>query len=145
MKPKSVLCPIDYSPASMQALKHATKEATLREATLDLLHVWQPGADFDEQAPPIPFEAEMPREKIEADLRSIPLSFPTERIRVHATGGEPRHDIVQLAAELESELVVMGTHAHKGLKRWILGSVCEEVLRKCPCPVLVCRGPEKAE
>jgi universal stress protein A len=145
MSEKSVLCPIDYSPASMAALQLAVREATVRGAVLDLLHVWQPGADIVGDAPPIPFAAEMPREKIEADLASIPLSFPRDRVRTHATAGNAREDIVETARRLDSELVVMGTHAHHGLRHWIIGSVCEHVLRHCPCPVLVCRGPEKAD
>ena len=91
---KSVLCPIDYSPASMAAVKLAVREARIRDAMLDLMHVWEPGSDYAEQSPPIPFEAELPREKIESDLAAIPLDYPQDRIRVHATGGEPRHDIV---------------------------------------------------
>ena len=145
MKTTSVLCPIDYSPASLAALKLAVAEAKLRGANLDLMHVWQPGAEYSEGSPPIPFESEMPREKIESDLASLPVDFPTERIRLHATAGEPRHGIVEMAKQLDSELVVMGTHAHHGLKHWIVGGVCEEVLRTCPCPVLVCRGPGKAD
>lgn len=142
MKEKSVLCPIDYSAASMAALELAAREATLRGATLDLMHVWQPGSEYSGGSPPIPFEAELPREKIESDLASIPVDFPRDRIRTHATAGEPRHDIVETARQLGSELVVMGTHAHRGLQHWIVGSVCQDVLRTCPCPVLVCRGPE---
>ena len=142
---KSVLCPIDYSAASIAALKLAVSEAKLREAHLDLLHVWQPGSEYSEGSPPIPFEAEMPRAKIESDLASLPVDFPKDRIRLHATAGEPRHDIVETAKQLESELVVMGTHAQHGLRHWIIGGVCEEVLRTCPCPVLVCRGPDKAD
>ncbi len=145
MTAKSVLCPLDYSAASMAALTLAVREAKMRDAMLDLLHVWQPGSEYSEGSPPIPFEAELPREKINADLAAIPLDFPRDRIRTHASGGEPRHDIVEKAKELGSELVVMGTHAHTGLKHWIVGSVCEDVLRTCPCPVLVCRGPEKAD
>ena len=144
MTDRSVLCPIDYSPASMAALKLAVGEAKIREAMLDLMHVWEPGSDYSESAPPIPFESDMPREKIESDLAMIPVDLPSDRIRTHATSGDPRHDIVSKAEELSSELVVMGTHARSGLKHWIVGSVCEDVLRSCPCPVLVCRGPEKA-
>lgn len=145
MTVKSVLCPIDYSPASMAALKLAVREARIRDATLDLLHVWEPGSEYSESALPIPFEAKLPREKIESDLATLPINLPDDRVRTHAGGGEPRHDIVQKAEELNSELVVMGTHARSGLKHWMVGSVCEDVLRTCPCPVLVCRGPEKAE
>jgi nucleotide-binding universal stress UspA family protein len=145
MNSKSVLCPIDFSPASLAALRLAVKEAELRNATLDLLHVWQPGLEYTDGSPPIPFAAEFPRERIESDLASLSIDLPPERIRTHATAGDTRHDIVETAKQLGSELVVMGTHAHSGLSHWIIGSVCEDVLRTCPCPVLICRGPEKSD
>jgi len=146
MNAKSILCPIDFSPASMAALRLAVEEAKLRNARLDLLHVWEPGLEYTgEESPPIPFAAEFPRQRIESDLASLPIDLPAEQIRTHATAGDTRHDIVETAKQLGSELVVMGTHAHHGLSHWIIGSVCEDVLRRCTCPVLICRGPEKPD
>ena len=145
MSMRCILCPVDFSAASLAALRHAVFEAKLRDARLDLLHVWRPGLEYSGEGPPIPFAAEIPREEIEADLASLEIDLPPEQVQRHVTGGDPAEDIVKMATELDCDLVVMGTHARHGLRRWIIGSVCEPVLRHCPCPVLVCRGPEASD
>ena len=142
MATRSILCPVDFSAASLAALNHAVEEAKLRDARLDLLHVWQPGLEYSGEGPPIPFAAEVPQQDIESDLASLEVDLPPQQVELHVSSGDPAHDIVDLATQLQSDLVVMGTHARHGLRRWIIGSVCEPVLRHCPCPVLVCRGPE---
>lgn len=51
--------------------------------------------------------------------------------------GDPAREIVDRAREIQADLVVMGTHGRTGLKRLLLGSVAEKVLRLAPCPVLM--------
>ncbi len=52
--------------------------------------------------------------------------------------------MLRFAKETEADLIVMGTHGRTGLKRVLLGSVAELVLRKAPCPVLTVKVPQKA-
>ncbi len=145
MAARCVLCPIDFDAASLAALPLAVEQAKARDAYLDLLHVWQPGREYVKDGPPIPFAEEMPEEQIKQDLASLPIDLPAGRVRFHVTGGDkPAQDIVDLAAELDAELLVMGTHARRGLRRWIVGSVFDWVLHHCPFPILVCRGPEQS-
>ena len=53
--------------------------------------------------------------------------------------GIPVDIVSRVARELDAELVVVGTHARKGLEHALLGSVAERLIRTCPCPVLVAR------
>ena len=62
-----------------------------------------------------------------------------KRCVVHAAQGRPAEQITQLAAELDADLIVVGTHGRKGISRLLLGSVAEGVLRLAHCPVLVVR------
>jgi nucleotide-binding universal stress UspA family protein len=55
--------------------------------------------------------------------------------------GPPGEVLAQIASEHDAELVVVGTHGHTGLARFLLGSVASATLRHAPCDVLVCRGP----
>ena len=142
MKSRSVLCPIDFDAAGLASLPLAVEQAKAREASLDLVHVWQPGREYAEDGPPIPFSDEVPEARIKKDLAALPVDLPADRVRFHVTSGQPAQKIVELASQLDSELVVMGTHARHGLQRWIVGSVCEWVLHHCPSQILVCRGPE---
>ncbi len=62
-----------------------------------------------------------------------------ERIAVYVATGHPAERIVALADSIDADIIVMGTHGRTGLKRWVLGSVAEEVVRRAPCGVFVIR------
>lgn len=62
-----------------------------------------------------------------------------EKIAVYVTTGHPAERIVALATAIDAELIVVGTHGRTGLKRIVLGSVAEEVVRRAPCTVVVIR------
>lgn len=55
-----------------------------------------------------------------------------------AMGGAPR-EIVHLAEDLEAGLIVMGSRGHGGIRRALMGSVSDSVVRHAHCPVLVVR------
>jgi nucleotide-binding universal stress UspA family protein len=55
-------------------------------------------------------------------------------------GGPPGEVVTEVARERHAELIVVGTHGHTGIHRFLLGSVANSVLRHAPCDVLVCRG-----
>lgn len=57
----------------------------------------------------------------------------------HVAVGIPWREIVQAATNLEADLLVVGTHDYKGLKRMLLGSVAEHVAKAASCPVLIVR------
>jgi nucleotide-binding universal stress UspA family protein len=57
----------------------------------------------------------------------------------HLATGQPWREIVQFAERLAADLVVVGTHSRKGIRRLALGSVSEQVVRMSKCPVLVAR------
>ncbi|QTD94734.1 universal stress protein [Burkholderia anthina] len=72
-----------------------------------------------------------------------------KRMKAHGVTGTPQisnvapagediaQRIVSLAAEIEADLIVMGTHGRRGFQRLFLGSVAERVLRHAACPVLM--------
>jgi nucleotide-binding universal stress UspA family protein len=68
-----------------------------------------------------------------------------EKVTVHAMVGDPAREIVALAAELGADLVLVGTHGRRGVKRVLLGSVAEKVVRTAGCPVFVVRPKAHAE
>ncbi len=51
--------------------------------------------------------------------------------------GDAGHEICRVAAELPASVVVLGTHGRSGIKRAIMGSTSDYVVRHCVCPVLV--------
>ena len=61
------------------------------------------------------------------------------RVIPHLRLEAPAHEIAQLAADVEADLVVVGTQGRRGISRLLLGSVAEAVVRLAPCPVYVVR------
>jgi universal stress protein A len=59
--------------------------------------------------------------------------------RVEVTIGDPATTIIKQAAKLKADLVIMATHGRSALGRFLLGSVAEHVVRRCPCKVLTVR------
>ncbi|HEY3498332.1 MAG TPA: universal stress protein [Polyangiaceae bacterium] len=68
--------------------------------------------------------------------RSLPF---LDDIRAHQRVSFVAPEIAQLAADLEADLVVVGTEGKRGLTRLVLGSTAEATVRLAPCPVLVVR------
>jgi nucleotide-binding universal stress UspA family protein len=61
------------------------------------------------------------------------------RVVTHLLVGAPAQEIVWLAAHVDADLIVVGSHGRKGLSRLLLGSVAERVVRLAGCPVHVVR------
>ena len=61
---------------------------------------------------------------------------------VRVRTGSAATEIIEVAAALPADLIVISTHGHTGLKHVWLGSVTEQVVRRAPCPVLVVREHE---
>jgi nucleotide-binding universal stress UspA family protein len=61
-------------------------------------------------------------------------------VEVRVLAGEPAAAICGLADELGARAIVIGTRGRGGLKRALLGSVSDYVIRNAPCTVLVTRG-----
>jgi nucleotide-binding universal stress UspA family protein len=57
----------------------------------------------------------------------------------YARFGKPAAEILRLAEEVGADLIVVGSHGHTGLRRLLLGSTSERVVREAGCPVLVAR------
>jgi nucleotide-binding universal stress UspA family protein len=61
------------------------------------------------------------------------------RVVAHFRRGSPAENIAQLAADLDADLVVVGSHGQRGLQRLFLGSVAERTSRLARCPVWIVR------
>jgi nucleotide-binding universal stress UspA family protein len=69
---------------------------------------------------------------------------PAPRVTVHTETGDPADKLVAAAAELDADIIILGTHDRTGLKRIFLGSVAEKVVRRAGCPVFVLRDKHHA-
>ena len=136
---KRILCPVDFSEASRHAIDHAIALAQWYQASITTLHVCSPmfmpvpGLPSPEDRVP---DAEMKRAHDEAAGGFERAKAAGVRVDVLVDVGRPTQQILDRAASLPADLIVMGTHGTSGFEHLVLGSVTEKVLRKAPCPVL---------
>ena len=73
----------------------------------------------------------------DAVLAHTSSSLGLEGAPSHVLEGHPGPAICQLAVDLSAQAIVMGSRGRGGLKRAVLGSVSDHVVRHAPCPVIV--------
>ena len=56
--------------------------------------------------------------------------------------GSPAREIVEVATDLNADIIVISTHGRTGFKHVLIGSVAENVVQRAPCPVLIVRERE---
>jgi nucleotide-binding universal stress UspA family protein len=134
-----VLCPIDFSDSSQQALSVA---AALVEPAgkITLLHVVEMPAAYRADVPLVRYVPDLETRSIAALAKwstQLEDKFSvTTRSRIGRPGAET---IAAIDEDASIDLVVMGSHGRTGIKRVLLGSVAEKVVRHARCPVLVAR------
>jgi nucleotide-binding universal stress UspA family protein len=125
----------------MEALDYAVSIAKQFHAAIHLLHVYPPDEASAPGAGHLLFESAEAMERLNEELTGIHRKHaPTFRPEnCHIRGGRPHQEIVQLAREIDADLITLSTRGHSGLKHLLLGSTAERVVRSAPCPVLVAR------
>jgi nucleotide-binding universal stress UspA family protein len=148
-----ILIATDGSSFSEAAFKAATALVHPQDAEVLVLEVVEPLMYFvpPQMAPGYaPEQAERQRELV--DLAKITTSKAAEKLRgigfkadARVVESDIRNGILDIAAEWKANLIVMGSHGRKGVKRFLLGSVAEAVARHAPCSVLIVREPAAAQ
>ena len=138
---QKILCPVDFSLGSQQALLLAVRLANEAEAELVLAHVWYlPPLVYAEDPP---FPADTLQAMIDDERRGLAAAaaeasrLGARRVTTTFLTGVPWAQLVDLLhGDAAFGLVVLGTHGRTGLDRVMMGSVAEKVVRHAPCPVL---------
>ena len=156
---KRILCPVDLSRFSRDALKLAAEISKSANATLYLLHVIHNPLDelymtSITQADPASIELY----RKEPSKRSQLLKTTKEhsqillkqyyhnqlqqipKARYIIETGDPFEKIIDVAEGRRINLIVLATHGRTGIKRLIIGNVAEKVVRHAPCAVLTVRA-----
>ena len=144
---KKILCPIDFSEPSYEALKMANELALHFSSELVVLHVVAPVPLVPAATVPVTFnvleyqqELEISAKKMLEDV--VKQKVPKEIwVRTSVVLGEPADRIVKIADEEKVDLIVIATHGQTGWRRLVVGSVTEKVVRLTPQPVLTIRAP----
>jgi nucleotide-binding universal stress UspA family protein len=143
---RDILVPVDFEPTSYHALAYARDLARTFGATLHVLHVLE-----DTFALPAGTEGTLsafPRLERDAedDARGRLNALLTEEDRKAGAvtgvrlGASPASAIVGHAAEIQADVIVMGTHGRSNTAVGTIGSVAAQVVRTASCPVLTMRA-----
>jgi nucleotide-binding universal stress UspA family protein len=144
---RNILCPIDFSSSSFEALAIAIELGEHFSATVHVLYVLelQP---VPADSSPLPWNSSSivkHREELEANAKESMAnvvakhSRPSLKLVTMIVGGAAAQRIVESAEEMAIDLVVISTHGRTGFRRLVFGSVAEAVMRTAPCPVLTTR------
>jgi nucleotide-binding universal stress UspA family protein len=141
--PRTILVPTDFSPQADAALEYAAGLGARLDATIHLVH-----------AVPVPIMGvpEIGVAYVSLNIESITKQAQTalddraktyrEQVSmapVRLETGDARDVIDRVAETIGADLIIMGTHGRRGIRRALLGSVAESVVRSAPCPVLAVR------
>jgi nucleotide-binding universal stress UspA family protein len=129
---QTIIHPTDFSARSSYAFQVACSLARDHGARLIVLHVM-----------PVPLvqEKRLYREEMAEELNRLGTPDAQVRVEHRLEEGDAATQILQVAQETSCDLIVLGTHGRTGLRRLLMGSVAEEVLRMASCPVLTVRAP----
>ncbi|MDP3542319.1 MAG: universal stress protein [Elusimicrobiota bacterium] len=132
--PKKILVAYDLSDVSRTAWKHAAALGKECGAALEVVYVepWQGGVDVMPPTTLTPAGV--------AELRGAISAKVGEGVKVNVLHGDPARRIIAHARLHRPDMIVVGTRGRKGLKRALLGSTAEAVIRSSPVPVLAARG-----
>ena len=143
IKIKRVLVPTDFSDTARRALTYGISFAREFGAELLLVHVVENlTVGYASDLFPVPmaevFEeisgyAKSELAKLAAEAREKGVT-----VREIVVQGKPSAEIVRIAAEEQTDIIVLGTHGKGMLDKALFGSTAERVIRRAPCPVLTC-------
>jgi nucleotide-binding universal stress UspA family protein len=140
-----ILCGADFSEPSDHAAGYALSLAQEANGRLTLVHVvdWMPDKNFAKYPE---FDPAAYRETITREARRQLEALVPEEARnwcepdVRISCGKPYREILRIAAEERSDLIVLGAHGRGPIDRMLFGSTAQHVVRQALCPVLTVRA-----
>lgn len=151
--PMKILSATDGSEDANLALREAVDIAEKIGSELHVVHVGTPvclpryyeGLDMKEYIEEEEKELERRAQRLLADQVEKIKAAGGSVVQAHLRTGKPDEEIVALADELGAELIVMGSRGLGRVRRALMGSVSDSVVRHAYCPVMVVRREEHGE
>jgi nucleotide-binding universal stress UspA family protein len=150
---RKILSPTDFSDPSRLALKTANELAVHFNAELLLVHVVPPLPVTPTTMAPIDLEGNSYPLEMESATRDalhqrvaedVSEEVKTNAVVIHGNSANVADEIVNIADREETDIIVIATHGESGWRKFIFGSVAENVIKTAPCPVLTIQAsPEK--
>jgi len=133
-----ILVPLDHTPVDRTAVGHAAGMALAHNARLRLLHIEEGVSSQVYGALAEDKEVETGEEYLDGILEALHAQG-IEAEAVVRSGRKPAEDIVSVAREWKADLLVMGSHGHKGLSDMVFGTTINAVRHQLSVPLLIVR------
>ena len=139
---KNILCPVDFSDSSSKIVELAINLSEV-DGNIILFHHSVLISPVQGPEAAIGFEADqelrdLAKSQLDEMAASLKSKYPTRTLETyHSFLKNMVDEINELVKEKHVDIIVMGTHGRTGLKRLLLGSIAEDVLRHAECPVFL--------
>lgn len=146
---KEIVVATDFGEPASVALTYGRNFARAFSAGLHVVHV---ANDLASSAPvsEIPMDLTKVQAQLDAEAKASLDALVTDddlrTLKVKKallTSATPARAILDYAAEVHADIIIVGTHGRGGLAEFFLGSVAQKVVRSAPCPVLTVRTHER--
>jgi nucleotide-binding universal stress UspA family protein len=141
-----ILCGVDFSECSIAALGYAMSLADEQNTHVTVVNVVETTPmGYDPLVGPL---ADLEGYRLAAEtsgkdrLHKVVLDAAPQRPDVEeiVASGQPHHELLRIAAEQHSDLIVLGIHGRNPIERMLFGSTAEPIVRRAMCPVLTVRA-----
>lgn len=149
MADRTILYATDYSDASEHAFSYACSLARDLDALLVIANVserelYPVGEAFDEEPRPSPQEMER-LGSVLPETRDVRYEHRLLHAQPTSQNTVPADELIRFADSVGVYAIVVGTHGRTGLKRALMGSTAEALVRHAKCPVVTVRCPDDLE
>ena len=136
-----ILLAVDFTPVTDTVTRQAMELCQVFKARLSLVHVVEfTQMDLSNDLV-LPQELEIDQERMKQAkqrLEELAKNTGVDKAECFVSQGSTRREILRLAKELNTDLIVIGSHGREGIQR-LLGSTANAVLHGAPCDVLAVR------
>lgn len=142
---RKILLPTDFSPCANAALYQAITIAERFQGAVTMLHVVTVHESDRGKIESVFSEDSKSYDQIMTSAEEMlhtkegMIETPVLIEKVLRRGISPTNEIINYAAEHKPDLIVMGTHGRTGIRRLIMGSVAEKIIRLSDCPTMTVR------
>jgi nucleotide-binding universal stress UspA family protein len=139
---KKILVPLDCSPLAERALAHVQRFSAPGKTEVVLVSAIEPWRYYSGATDiALPAMLASIRATVEEYLvsQSAQLRSAGYATSTYLVDGDAAGTILELAQEVQADLIAMSTHGRSGVVRWALGSVAERVIQGSTVPILLVR------
>lgn len=144
IEPKKILCAVDFSDFSHLILTYGKALALEFDATLYLCHIVSDMVMLSSHGQAFIASEQVTKERLEhgqAHLENLAREHGLKG-EIIVSPGHPADEVTQICQEKNIDLVIVATHGGSGIKRFLIGSVTDRLVKTLACPLLVLQARE---